>query len=280
MPIPKIILALALAALWPLQPCPAAAQSSWYQRLRAHNAEMSAYQPSWMAPLCQADTRLGQGVKFSVANLRAPGLHQFIYGNDHGFSTVVGNRFQIDLNPPSLFRNHSATQPDGFGNAAVQMKYRIASGNAEHGNYALTAILYHAFAPRGAQNGYLSSVYYPRLGYGRAFGRFNVQTMFDGMLPTAKLYAQGRLVDWNTTTQFHPNPHIWLDVENNATFFCGGPFDGRKEDFLTPVAFYQIRRRTWAPTHALITFDAGMQIAATRFHQYNHNLITELRLSF
>ena len=276
----QTILALALSATCLTSACAAAAQSSAYERFRASNARMAAYQPSWMAPLCQTDTRLGQGIKFSVANLRAPGLHQIIYGNNHGFSTIAGNRFQFDFDPPSWFRNHSTTQPDGFGNAGAQVKYRIASGNARHGNYAFTAVLGHFFAPRGYQNGAFSSVYFPKLGYGRAFGRFNIQTMIDGMLPTAKIYAQGRAIDWNTTAQLHPTPQVWLDVEDNATYFHAGPFDGATQNFLTPVAFYAIRRASWGPTHAVLVFDAGMQIATSRFHYYNHNLITEMRIGF
>jgi hypothetical protein len=293
-PSSKTILSLALSAFCLASAHPAAAQSSFYQRpradnaatssfyqrFRAHNAGMAAYQPSWMAPLCQADTRIGQGIKFSVANLQTNGTRQIVYGNGHGFSTILANRFQLDFNPPSYFRNHSATAPDGFSNASAQVKVRIASGNAQHGNYAFTAVLFHAFAPRGYQNGYLSSVYFPKLGYGRAFGRFNIQSMFDGQLPTARIYAQGRAVDWNTAAQLHPTAHIWLNLENNATFFYAGPNDGKRENFLTPVAFYQIRRSSWSPTHALVTFDAGMQIATTRYHQFNHNLITEMRIGF
>lgn len=241
---------------------------------------MAGLQPTWMAPLCQADTRLFQGIKFSVSNQQTNGTRQIVYGNNHGFSTILANRFQFDFNPPSYFRNHSATSPDGFGNAAAQVKLRIASGDARHGNYALTAILFHAFAPRGYQNGYLSSVYYPKLGFGRAFGRFNIQTMLDGQLPTARIHAQGRAIDWNTAAQLHPTPHTWLNLEDNATFYYGGPSDGRKQDFLTPVAFYQLRRAAWGPTHASVTFDAGMQIATSRFHFSNHNLITEMRVGF
>jgi hypothetical protein len=258
----------------------ASAQESFYQRLRSHNAAMAAVQPTWMAPLCQADTRLGQGIKFSVSNSTWASARPLVYGNNHGFSTIVGNRFQFDFDPPSYFRNHSATLKDGFGNAAAQVKYRIASGNAEHGNYAVTAVLTHTFAPRAYQNGALSSLYYPKLGVGRAFGRFSLQTMLDGMLPTAKVAAQGRAIDWNTTAQLHPNPHVWFDLEENATFMIGGPFDAATQNFVTPVVFFTPRLGNWGPGHTAVVFDAGMQIATTRFYFYNHNLITEMRVAF
>jgi hypothetical protein len=276
----ETISSLALAMLCVASASTASAQESFYQRLRDNNSSMTAIQPSWIAPLIQTDSRLGQGIKFSVSNSRAPGMHQIVYGNNHGFSTIVARRFQFDFNPPSYFRNHSATLKDGFGNAGVQVKVRIASGNAEHGNYAFTAVLSHDFAPRGAQNGFLTSYYFPKLGAGRAFGRFDVQTMIDGTLPTGKIALQGRAIDWNTTAQFHANPHVWLDLENNATFVHGGPWDGATQNFVTPAAYYVVRRKDWGPKHALLIFDAGMQIATTHYHANNHNLITEMRLGF
>jgi hypothetical protein len=233
-----------------------------------------------MAPLIQTDSRLGQGIKISVSNSQAPGVHQIIYGNGHGFGFIVARRFQFDYDPPSFFRNHSPALKDGFGNAAAQIKYRIASGNAEHGNFAFTAVLSHDFPQRGCQNGNLTSINHPKLGAGRAFGRFNLQTMLDGSLPTGKIALQGRSIGWNTTAQLHPDPHVWLDLEDNATFNHGGPCDGTTQNFITPAAFYMVRRKSWGLTHALLTFDAGMQIATTRFHSNNHNLITEMRVGF
>ena len=47
-----------------------------------------------------------------------------------------------------------------------------------------------------------------------------------------------------------------------------------------PAAFYMIRRKDWKPQHATIVFATGMQIATSGFHYYNHNLITEIRLTY
>jgi hypothetical protein len=87
-------------------------------------------------------------------------------------------------------------------------------------------------------------------------------------------------VEWNLTAQAHPNAHLWFDIENNATFNRGGPFDGKTQNFITPAAFYMVRRRGWEPTHAAVVFDTGMQIATSGFHLYNHNLISEMRILF
>ena len=241
---------------------------------------MTDVQPTWMGPLIQSDSRLGQGIKVSVSNANAPGAQIVSYGNNKGFSTIAARRFQFDFNPPSYFRNHSATQKDGFGNAATQVKYRIASGNAEHGNFAVTAILYRNFTPGSNQNAMLTGAYFPKLAVGKAFGRFNMQTVVNGVLPTGKTALQGRAVEWNLTAQVHASGHVWFDVENNAAFILGGPCDGKKQNFVTPAAFYMLRRKEWQPTHPALVFAMGMQIATSSFHMYNQNLVTEMRILF
>jgi hypothetical protein len=241
---------------------------------------MTAVQPSWMGPVIQSDARLGQAVRFSVSNSACPDAHTISYGNGHGFSLIFDHRLQFDFDAPAFFRNHSARYPDGFGNAATQVKWRIASGNAEHGNYIVSAILWHGFAAGAIQNGADSSTWKPTLAAGRAFRRFAVVSDLGGMLPAANIWQQGRSIAWDTTAQLHPGPRTWFDLENNITFNVGGPFGGQTQNFLTPAAFYQIRRRDWAPEHATVVFDCGMQMATTRFHQYNHNLVTEMRVFF
>ncbi len=241
---------------------------------------MTAVQPLWMGPLIQADARLAQAVRISVSNASFPGAQTISYGNNHGVSVVAARRFQFDFVPPSYFRNHSAALKDGFGNAATQVKYRIASGNAESGNFAVTAIVSYGFAPRSYQNYMLTSYFDPKLAAGIAFGKFNVQSTLGGLLPTGKIAAQGRIIEWNLTAQVHPTARLWFDVENNAAFVKGSIYDNKTQNFMTPAAFYMVRRKDWGPTHPVVVFDSGMQIATSAFHFYNHNLIAEMRLLF
>lgn len=277
---PAFISALALAFAAMATTPAAPAQQSLYQRIRSQNAAMSAVQPSWMGPLIQSDARLTQGMKISVSNANAPGEQILNYGNNHGVSFLGGRRFQFDFNPPSYFRNHSPAFKDGFGNASTQVKYRIASGNAGHGNFAVSAILCRAFAPGAQQNGMLTGYYVPKLAAGKAFGRFDFQSVVSGVLPTGKIAQQGRVVEWNTTAQLHATARTWFDIENNAAYFIGGPAGSESQNFLTPAAFYMIKRRSWEATHPVFVVDGGMQIATSAFHTYNHNLITELRVLF
>lgn len=274
--IPIILVGMSLLGL----PTLVRAQQGVYERFRTQNAAMTDVQPSWMGPLIQSDVRLTQAVRISVSAAHAPGEQILSYGNNHGISFLGGRRFQFDFNPPSYFRNHAAAFPDGFGNASTQVKYRIFSGNAEHGNFAVTAILSRGFGGGFQQNGMLTGFYCPKLGAGKAFGRFNVQSVINGVLPTGKIAEQGRVVEWNTTAQVHASAHSWFDIENNSAYFFGGSADGNAQNFITPAAFYMFRRRSWESTHTAFVVDAGIQIATSRFHLYDHNLITEMRILF
>lgn len=276
----KVLFSVVLAGAMLTGSCAGFAQQTFLQAQRRHNAEMTELQPTWMGPVMQSDPRLSQSVRLSFSSFYAPGLHTVIYGNNHGVSMIAAKRFQIDFVPPSYFQNHSATLDDGFGNIFTQVKYRIASGNAEHGNFAVTAILTYGFAPRIYQNGLLTSVYGPKVAAGVARGHFNVQTTLGGMLPSSKVDLQGRAIEWNTTLQWHANPHVYVDVEDNTAFNLGGPLNGKTQNFVTPAAYYVVKGKEWKPTHPVFVFDAGMQIATTSFHLYNHNLVSEMRILF
>ena len=262
--------------------CTAAARSqqSFYQQFRSRNAAMTEVQPTWIGPLIQSDARLTQGAKLSVSDATLAGKQVISYGNNHGFSLLGGRRFQFDFNPPSYFQNHSATMPDGWGNASTQVKYRIASGNAQHGNFAVSAALSRSLGGGYEQNGMLTGAYCPKLLAGKAFGRFNLQSALNGVLPTGKIAEQGRAIEWNSTAQLHSTAHTYLDIEDNVTWFKGGPDDGKMQNFVTPAGFLVVRRKSWEPTHAVVVFDAGMQIATSRFHSCNHNLVSEMRVLF
>lgn len=259
---------------------PAHSQETLWQRMRGQNARMTALQPTWMGPLIQSDCRLGQAVRLSVSQSSAPGERILSYGNNHGVSLIGGTRWQLDLNPPAYFRNHSAAFPDGWGNASTQVKYRLASGNAENGSFAVTAIVAEGFAPRAYQNDALTGYLVPKLAAGKAFGRFDVQSTLGGWLPSGKVDQQGRAIEWNVTGQVHASARTWFDVEENAAYFFGGPVDGKTQNFLTPAGFLLVKANGWGFRHPAMVLDGGMQIATSHFSLYNHNLITELRVLF
>jgi hypothetical protein len=259
---------------------PAFAQETMWERVHGQNARMTAVQPTWMAPLIQSDSRLGQVVRLSVAQSSAPGERTISYGNNHGVSLIGGTRWQLDLNPPAYFRNHSAAFPDGWGNASTQLKYRIVSGNAENGNFAVTAILAEGFGARAYQNDALTGYSVPKVAAGKALGRFNAQTTLGGWLPSGRIDQQGRAIEWNVTGQVRATSRTWFDVEDNASYFLAGAIDGKTQNFVTPAGFFLVKENGWGFRHPAAVLDGGMQIATSRFSLYNHSLATELRVLF
>lgn len=257
-----------------------AAQQTFIERFTAHNRTMSAKQPVFITPLVAPDPRIVQYTKFSVAHqYTSTGSETVNYGNGRGTGIIVGDRFEFDFIAPPYIQHNSAAD-DGFGDTAVLAKYRIASANKEGGNYDLAFVLGHCFATGSHKNGASTDSFNPVLAGGYAFHRFDVISSLGGTLPTGKISTQGRTIAWNTVTQAHIKPHVWFEIENNATFFAGGSHGGKMQNFITPAAFYIIRGKNWKSTHPTYIVDGGMQIATSGFHTYNHNLITELRMLF
>lgn len=256
------------------------AQQTFIERFTAHNRAMSAKQPSLITPLVGTDPRIVQYAKFSVAHQYTPtGTETVNYGNGRGSGIVVGDRFEFDFIAPPYIQ-HNSSADDGFGDTAVLAKYRVASGNAENGNYAVALALNHCFATGSHKNGASTDSFGPTLAAGYAFHRFDVISSLGGTLPTGKIAVQGRTIAWNTIAQAHLRPRVWFEVGNNSTYLIGGSHDGKMQNFVTPAAFYIIRGKNWKPTHPTYIIDGGMQIATSGFHTYNHNLITELRMLF
>ncbi len=226
----------------------------------------------------QSDSRLTRGVRLSFSNSYAPGYHTLSYGNGHGVSAIALRRFQFDVDQPSYIVGNPTGASDGFGDLILQIKGRLASGNAQHGNYAVTAIL-AAIAPTANDGrGVLTSIYVPKIAAGKAFGRFNLQTVVSGVLPSGKIAAQGRAIEWNTTAQVHAGEHWFLDLETNTAWNLLGPSDGQAQHFLTPAAFYRMRPVAWMGNNRVVMFGSGFQEATSHFHPYNHNLIVETRI--
>ncbi len=241
---------------------------------------MTTLQPAFISPLVGADPRLIQYVRFSFSNEYASAGTQTVnYGNGRGFGLIAGNRYEFDYVPPAYIQ-HNSSAYDGFGDVSTLVKYRIASGNAQHGNFDVAALLSHCFATGSHKNGAITDSFGPTLAAGYTLRRFDVISSLGGTMPTGKIATQGRSIAWNALMQAHAIKPVWFEVENNSTFYFAGSHDGKTQNFITPAAFYVLKRAEWKPTHPFMIFDCGMQIATSGFHTYNHNLISEMRVLF
>jgi hypothetical protein len=241
---------------------------------------MASLQPAFIVPLVGPDPRLIQFARFSVSHeYTSAGTESVSYGNGKGIGIIAGNRFEFDYVPPAYVQ-HNSSACDGATDTSISMKTRIASGNAESGNYDVAVILNHSFATGSHKNGAATDSFGPSVAAGYAFHHFDVISSLGGTLPTGKIAEQGRSIAWNIISQMHAKPHVWFEVENNATYYIGGSHDGKMQNFVTPAAFYVIHGKNWKPTHPYFIADTGMQIATSGFHTYNHNLISEVRILF
>jgi hypothetical protein len=259
----------------------APAQQAFMEHFTAHNTSMAKLQPSFITPIMGADPRLIQYARASFSNEYTSSHTQTVnYGNGRGIGLIAGNRFEFDYVPPAYIQ-HNSTAADGFGDTSTLVKYRIASGNAQHGNFDVAAMVSHSFTTGSASNGGRTDCYTPTFAGGYAFHRyFDVISSLGGSMPTGKIATQGRTIAWNTEAQMHATKHVWFEVENNATFYFAGSHDGKMQNFVLPGAFYMVKKSSWKPTHPFLIFDSGMQIATSGFHTYNHNLISEFRVLF
>ena len=259
----------------------ASPQQSYEEHFFAHNAAMADLQPSFPTPVVEADPRLVQYYRFAFSHEYAPtGTETVNFGNNRGGGIIAWNRAEFDFTPPS-YTQHNSTAANGFGDFAAQMKYRIASGNANHGNFIVTALLSHTFATGSGKNGALTDTWVPTIAGAKGFLKhYDVETSLCGTMPTGKIATQGRSIAWNSLVHDHLTRTIWLELEDNSTFYYAGGHDGMMQNFVTPAVFYFFRRKEWQPTHPFLVFDSGMQIATSGFHTYNHNLISEMRILF
>jgi hypothetical protein len=175
----------------------ARAQQSYYQRFTSHNTSMSALQPSWIVPLVAPDPRLIQYARASFSHQYTAARTETVnYGNGKGFGVIAGDRFEFDYVPSAYIQHNTPASKDGFGDTSTVFKYRIASGNAEHGNFDVAAILSHSFATGTHKNGVATGTYCPTIDGGHAFRRFVALYSLGGVMPTGKIAAQGRSIAW------------------------------------------------------------------------------------
>lgn len=246
--------------------------NSWLRMVDQTRTE----QPHYVAPLVTTHVLLVQQYRFDSSwQTNANGSQTDNYGNGHGLEIIPNSRFEVQIAQPPYIVNNA--NPSGFGDTSLFVKFRAASAPEGNGQYFVGLFLGASFPTGSLPNGTGHTVLSPTLGLAKGWGRFNIQNTFGGNLPTSGVVRLGRSFVWNTTFQFNIKNKVWPMVEQNSTFFSDGPSTGKKETFLTPgVVFgsFQIAGRLH------LGIGAGIQIAATQFHTYNHRWIWTVRLPF
>ena len=241
-------------------------------------AETQTKQPDWLSPLATTSGRLKQEFRYDIWDQpSALGNRTYQFGGNKGLEFITSSRTQILLGVPTYTLVSPSGPPGGFGDLPLQLKFRIASAERSEGNYLLTFIL-AATAPTGSHRyGTGDGAVTPTIAAGKGFGRFDVQSTFGANLPTGSTTKLGRQLQWNTAFQYQAAWMLWPELEVNSMIYETGPHSGERQVFLTPgLGFGRVRlRRGFRFSTA-----AGMQIAVSKFHTYDHRWMFSERLSF
>jgi hypothetical protein len=241
-------------------------------------AETQAKQPDWLSPLATTSGRLKQELRYDIWDQpSSPGNRTYQLGGGKGLEFITSSRTQILAGIPSYTLHSPHGSPGGFGDLPLMLKVRIASAARGEGNYLLTFIL-GATAPTGSYRyGAGSAVLTPTLAVGKGWRRFDVQSTFGANLPTGGTTKLGRQLQWNTAFQYQAAWKLWPELEVNSTFYMTGPNTGDKQVFLTPgLGFGRVR----LGKGFRFSTAAGLQIAVTKFHTYDHRWMFSERISF
>ena len=240
--------------------------------------ETQAKQPDWLSPLATTSGRLKQELRYDIWDQpSSQGNRTYQFGGGKGLEFITSPRTQLLAGIPTYTLHSPDGAPGGFGDVPLMLKFRIVSAERGEGNYLLTFIL-GATAPTGSRRyGASDAVLTPTLAIGKGWGRFDVQSTFGANLPTGHTTKLGRQFQWNTAFQYQAAWKLWPELEVNSMFYKTGTNAGDKQVFLTPgLGFGRVR----LGKGFRFSSAAGLQIAVTRFHTYDHRWMFSERISF
>jgi hypothetical protein len=249
--------------------------SDWFSRVDKTQAE----QPHWITPVATTTPRLEEEFRYDFFwQTNNAGITSENYGGGKGLELIPTEHIEVILvAPPAYLVHNNPAVEDGFGDWGFLIKYRLLSGNEEHGNYILTAFFQSTLPTGQYKNGATDAIITPTIAYGKGFGRFDVQGTFGVGLPTGNSAKIGYSYPWNNTFQYHLARKLWPEVEVNYTHFHDGLNNGKTQVFLTPGVVAG-RLHLWKRVG--MSIGGGFQIATTHFHSNNHNGILTVRFPF
>ena len=267
-----------LASTAAIAPCQQNFFSSWEHRVRV----TSSQQPAWPVPVFTPSSGLVQLIRFDAIHQYTP-THGTVWNFDggKGFNLMPWYKTEVDINLPPFLEHSAPASIDGPGDFSLLAKYRIVSGNEEHGAYSISVGM-AGTAPTGSyKNGSADGTISPTVFVGKGFRFFDVQSAASEMLPTGHTSTIGRPIAWNTAMQAKLKKFFWPEIEFNSTFNRGGSNDGRNQTFASPgFEVSKIRLTSNESSRLALIFGAGEQIAVTHYHAYNHALSFTGRIVF
>ncbi len=245
--------------------------SNWFPRV----TKTQAAQPHWITPLFTTTPRLEEEFRSDIVWTPTAAGDSLNYGGGKGLELIPTYNTEVILGLPPY--QVPPNGPAGGGNIPITLKYRLLSENEEHGDYIVTAFLAGSI-PAGRFATKYGSIT-PTIAFGRGFHNFDFQSTLGWTIPTGGRNTSGTPVAFNTAFQYRVLRKLWPEIETNVTLWPNGgkAVDGQKQVFLSPglvAGRFHLWRRLG------FSIGAGEQIAATRFHQFNHAKTLSIRFPF
>lgn len=264
---------------------PPAPRPGFFARYNARVKATLLNEPHWSSPLITTDAGIEQGIRSDfVRQTSSTGASTWNLGDTKGFQFIPIPRTELRISPPPFFLHSTSATPNGFGDIAFRLKYRIYGSNEAHHNAIITAILSASLPTGKSGNGSCCALLTPSIEFGKGFHNLAITIAPGASLPASNTAKLGRSFSLNNALQYHATRLIWLDAELNSTFYYGGKNDGKQQTFATPG--FTVSRfplpfvRDASHTPLRLTLGAGEQIALTHFHTYNHSPVFTARLRF
>jgi hypothetical protein len=258
------------------------AQDGFFSQWKRRASATQSVQPAWPPPLVTTYVGLIQVARTDFIRQTAPN-HTETWNLDggKGLNLIPLANTELDVNLPPYLVHSVPPVINGAGDMSFVLKYRYLSGSANHGNFDLSAFLASTIPTGSYKNGVLDPTVSPNVGAGKGIGIFDVQSTLGASMPVADTVKLGRTIVWNTAIQAHIAKYFWPEAEFNATYFKGGPNDGKVQNFATPgLLFARKFHSKEAGSRLGICVGAGEQIATSHFHSYNHEIAVTTRLLF
>lgn len=240
-------------------------------------AHADAEQPHWIAPLFTTTPRLLEQLRFDIVTQPKKGYETTNFGGGKGLELIPFGNTEILISTPPFVTHDKPGVQDGIGDMSLLLKYRVAAGNEEGGNYIVTAFL-GASVPTGTySNGATAAVLTPTIAAGKGWGNFDFQTTFGIAVPTNHMDKLGTPLAHNVAFQYRVLRKFWPEVEVNSTFWTNGSLAGDKQVFLSPgliAGKFHLWRRLG------VTVGGGVQIPVTHFHTVDRTYLTSVRFPF
>jgi hypothetical protein len=253
-------------------------QDDWVHSWMRRVDEARASQPHFVSPVVTTHVMLVEQYRHDMSWQQDPsgGTVTSNYGASHGLEIIPAKRLEVGIfQPPYLV--HQTKTPDGFGDLSWQVKFRAFSATEGKGDYFVGFFLGGSFPTGTPPNGLGHTVLSPTFAAAKGLGPWDIQGTIGANLPTSGTNLLGRAILFNTEADYKIKGKIWPMLEQNSTFWSGGTLDGKKQVFLTPglvLGSFPLAERLH------LAIGAGVQIAVTEFHQYNHRWILSVRFPF